>query len=269
MLPGVEASRETPFRLSFEVHPGSGPFCMLVHGLLSNREHWTPNLAALAEVCRPVVVELHGHGRAPAPQSRNAYHPDAYVAAFEALRAELGTPEWLLIGQSLGAALTLRYALACPERVRAHVLTNSNSAFATQSWGNGIRPIMEALLRAAERDGHSALDDLPVHPRRSRSLPDGIKQALVAGAAQSDPRGVGLTAAETAPNSPLGERLENNRVPSLLVFGTRERRFHEQAERARAGMPYLEVCELDAGHAVNLEDPDGFNRAVVEFFERR
>jgi hypothetical protein len=31
-------------------------------------------------------------------------------------------------------------------------------------------------------------------------------------------------------------------------------------------MPALAVVELDTGHAVNLEDPTGFNGAVTRFF---
>jgi pimeloyl-ACP methyl ester carboxylesterase len=67
--------------LHCDVHEGDGPFLLLVHGSL--------------------------------------YHPDAYVAAFETLRERLGASRWLVCGQSLGATLTLRYALDHPERVRA------------------------------------------------------------------------------------------------------------------------------------------------------
>ena len=61
----------------YEVHPGRGPHLLLVHGMLSSRAQWLPNLAALAAVCRPVTLELWGHGRSPAPADPAAYHPDA------------------------------------------------------------------------------------------------------------------------------------------------------------------------------------------------
>ena len=69
-------------------------------------------------------------------------------------------------------------------------------------------------------------------------------------------------------NSPQGDRISQNRVPSLLVVGKREERFRVQVERARSIMPQLEVRELEAGHAVNLEAADDFNGLVVPFLAR-
>ena len=45
-------------QLYYDVHDGTGPYVLLVHGFLSSRAQWRPNLAALASVMRPVVVEL-------------------------------------------------------------------------------------------------------------------------------------------------------------------------------------------------------------------
>ena len=125
--------------LHYDVHEGDGPFLLLVHGILSSRAQWQPNLPALARVTRPVVVELWGHGRSPTPEDASVYHPDAYVAAFDALRERLGASRWLVCGQSLGATLTLRYALDHPERVLTQVFTNSTSALADAEWVEGIR----------------------------------------------------------------------------------------------------------------------------------
>ena len=80
--------------------------------------------------CRPVVVELWGHGRSSAPSDATAYHPDGYVEAFDDIRRSLGVERWWLCGYSLGAGLTIRYALTHPDRVFGHVFTNSTSAFA-------------------------------------------------------------------------------------------------------------------------------------------
>ena len=62
----------TPYR---EAHPGSGPFLLLVHGFLCSRAQWTPNLEALGAVCRPVVVELYGHGPLAEPRRCARLYP--------------------------------------------------------------------------------------------------------------------------------------------------------------------------------------------------
>ena len=261
----MSQSAEVPW---FEVHAGLGPFCLLVHGMLSSRVQWLPNLEALAPVCRPVVLELYGHGRSPSPSDRTAFHPDRYVEAFERILEKLGVGRWLLLGQSLGAALTLRYALTHPERIAAHVFTNSNSAFAHAEWAEQLRPNMEALVGAVATSGLAAIEQIPVHPRHSRRLSPEVKQALVEDAAGCDPLGIAFSGAETVVNSPQGDRISRNRVPTLLIVGRREERFRAQVERARIIMPQLEVRELEAGHAVNLEAADDFNGLVVPFLAR-
>ncbi|MGH7554635.1 MAG: alpha/beta fold hydrolase, partial [Longimicrobiales bacterium] len=69
--------------------------------------------AALSRVSRPVVVELYGHGRSSSREDPAAYHPDAYVAEFECIRALVGAERWAICGQSLGAALTRGCPRSC------------------------------------------------------------------------------------------------------------------------------------------------------------
>jgi 2-succinyl-6-hydroxy-2,4-cyclohexadiene-1-carboxylate synthase len=252
----------------YEVHQGHGPYLLLVHGLMSSRAQWLPNLSALSEVCRPVVLELYGHARSPAPGSRAPYHPRHYVEVFEEIRAALGVERWMVLGQSLGAALTLRYALDHPERVIAHLLTNSNSAFADSSWAEQIRPAMELFLRSVESDGAAALERMPIHPVKSRHFAPEVKAALVEDAKSHDPLGVALSGLETAANSALGDRLPDNRVSTLLVCGAREKRFEPLRRRAERTMPQLEIAELTGGHAINLEAAQAFNRKAIEFIAR-
>src|SRR3990172_5307905 len=82
--------------LYHEVHGSRGPFLLLVHGMLSSRAQWMLNIEALSAFCRPVVVELFGHGRSPTPDGAGAYSPERYVAEFEALRRSLGVERWLV-----------------------------------------------------------------------------------------------------------------------------------------------------------------------------
>jgi pimeloyl-ACP methyl ester carboxylesterase len=254
--------------LHHDVHPGSGPYLLLVHGMLASRAQWLENLQALSKVATPIVTELLGHGRSPSPEDPDAYTPDRYVEEFERLRARLGAERWIVCGQSLGAALTLRYALVHPERVIAQVFTNSNSALAEAGWSEAVRPVMEALARRLEAEGRAALEAMPIHPARSRRMPPEVKRALVEDARLHDPRGVALTGLYTVPGSSVRERVAQNRVPALLVCGAEEERFAPHREFAERTMPRLEVVAARAGHAVNAEAPRVFNDAVAEFLRR-
>jgi pimeloyl-ACP methyl ester carboxylesterase len=236
--------------------------------MLASRAQWLLNLDALAEVSRPVVVELLGHGRSGSPRDPAPYRPEGYVEAFERIRVSLGVERWLVCGQSLGAALTLRYALEYPERVAAQVFTNSNSALADQRWSDLVRAAMQAQAKAIEARGREALEAMPIHPRHSRRMPPEVKQALVDDSALHDPRGVLRCGLYTVPDSPVRARVAENRVPALLVCGEREKRFAPHRDYAEKTMPRLEVVPADAGHAVNIESADAFNAAVTDFIRR-
>lgn len=251
-----------------EVHDGIGPYALLVHGILSSRAQWLPNLAALGEVCRPVVIELLGHGRSPAPSEPERYTPEGYVAAFERVREEVGADRWLVVGQSLGAALTIRYSLDHPDKVLAHVFTNSSSALADEAWTTRMRSGAPAMAGRVEKGGSAAIATLPVHPARARHMPDEIRRALVEDAGLLRPEALALTFLHTLPGSSVRSRVGENRVPALLVAGEREESFTEARSFAEQHMPRLEVVSLDAGHAVNIGASVGFNEAVVDFFAR-
>src|SRR5436190_9312544 len=249
-----------------EVHDGDGPPALLVHGILSSRAQWLLNLDALRTVCTPVVMELWGHGRSPLPDDGAAYQPDGYIETFEAIRADLGVQRWFVIGQSLGAALTLRYALERPERFIAHVFTNSNSALADAAWRARMVKDAPQMARRIEAGGREAVAAMPVHPRQAKRLPEPVRSALIADADAIESRAIGRAVEHTVPNSSVRDQILHNRVASLLVAGKRETGFIEPRYYAAATMPSLAVIDLDAGHAVNINAAPEFNAAVIDFF---
>lgn len=260
-------------RLHYDLHDGGGgaarPSVLFVHGLLSSRAQWIPTLPAFRPHYRAVVVELLGHGRSPSPNDPAAYTPAAYAEQFEAVREALGLERWYVVGQSLGAALTLRYSLDYPDRVIAQVFTNSNSALAPPGREAQVRAFMQQQADELARDGHAALERHRLNPTRARGLPAGVRTAFREDVALHDPRGIALTGLHTIPESSVRARAAQIAVPTLLVVGRRERRFAEARRFAEQTIPGLTVCDADAGHAVNLGAAATFNQAVLAFFRRR
>jgi len=255
-------------KLHWEAHPGNGPHLLLVHGFLMSRAQWCLNLEALARVCRPVVVELWGHGRSPAPEHPEAYAPGAMVEQLDAIRQDLGEAQWFLCGYSLGAGLTLRYALDFPERIIAHAFTNSTSALADRPQQVAWREQGLASRSKFIEEGIPAIERIPVHPRHARHLPDAVKAPLLADAAGHTPLGIANIMAHTTPELSVRTEVQRNVRPALLIQGLREARFNPFADHARAVMPNLDTVGLDTGHGVNMEDADGFNQALIAFLEK-
>lgn len=252
-------------RLAYTVHPGQGPYLGMLHGFLSSSSQWMHNLEALSAVCRPVTIDLWGHGQSPSPASPELYHPDQYVLALDAVRQALNADQWLLCGYSIGAALTIRYTQTKPEQVSAHIFTNSSSAFADdeqiKKWQTESG---ESATRIA-RDGLKAINRIPVHPRFAKRLPKDVYAALMEDAQTLSPAGVANTLRHTTPNASIRHLAPGNLRPALLCYGQLETRFAAGKDWAAANMPNLSVAELQAGHAVNMEDSTGFNKAVAQF----
>jgi 2-succinyl-6-hydroxy-2,4-cyclohexadiene-1-carboxylate synthase len=266
MMDEVEVSGAE--RLHAVVHEGRGPYALLVHGLFGSRSYWAANLAALSGVCRPVVVELWGHGRSPSPADPSRYEPATYATEFERLRAELGAPRWMTIGKSMGARLTLDYGLRHPDRVLAQVVTNSLSAFApVEGWRQRHARSAGPLVERLRREGVGFLRHAKINPGRSRRVAEATRRLMAAEFDEHDAVGIANSIEFTNRDLPLGERLRDVSAPTLLTVGVQEDGFLPLVEQVRL-IPGLEIVELPAGHAVNAHDAEGWNAAVVAFLSR-
>lgn len=247
------------------MHEGNGPYLLLVHGFLSSRAQWLLNLDALAGRCTPVTVELFGHHDSPSPADPACYQPEYYVRAFEAIREALGAERWFLLGYSMGAGLTLRYAFDHPERVIGHLFTNSTSGLADEERQAELEESAAASAARIREGGQAAMVRIPVHPKHGWRLPKPVHEALVADALAHDPAGIANTIGITIPAISQRDRLQENARPACLIWGSKEKRFTEMAGFAGRHMPLLRTERLDAGHGVNMEDAAGFNEAVLRF----
>ena len=249
----------------WEAHSGEGPYLLLIHGFLSSRAQWQPNLTALSAVCRPVVMELYGHGRSPSPTEAGCYQTTSYAGAIDAIREALGADTWFVCGYSLGAAISIRYALGYPQRIRGHIFTNSASAFAEPRLADAWRANARESAQRIRDGGATALERIAVHPRRAKRLPKALHAALVADAARIDPEGIANAMEHTMPTASVRADLRANAKPALLVCGRFEKRFAAHRAYAQATMPHLAIADVDSGHAVNMSAAEGFNAAVAAF----
>lgn len=249
--------------LYYELHGTHGPHLLMVHGLMSSRAQWLLNLKSLTEFCRPVIVELFGHGRSPSPQDPIAYYPENYVREFERIRQEEGLDKWFICGQSLGASLTLRYSFSHPERVKAQIFTNSLSALSdTREIENP-----EGLVKLMLQGGRERLDQFPVNPTRSRFLNPDVRKALVNDINLINMEGFANTLLYLTPRCSVRNLIKEINVPTLLVVGKFDKPFSQLIAKFRENILNLKVIELDGGHAVNVDAAERFNESVREFIE--
>eukprot|EP00298_Acanthocystis_sp_HF-20_P004143 c14478_g1_i1.p1 GENE.c14478_g1_i1~~c14478_g1_i1.p1 ORF type:complete len:398 (+),score=160.68 c14478_g1_i1:82-1275(+) len=105
------------------------PAMVLVHGYASSNSFWSLVIRALAPHFRLYLVELHGHGRSDRtpefPSNLSALEAEDYMAEYiEKWRKEsdLGDEKFFLVGHSLGAMVSWRYAAKYEHRLRHLIL---------------------------------------------------------------------------------------------------------------------------------------------------
>ena len=248
--------------LNVEIHGSEEhPALMLLHGFMSSNLQWSPNQEALRKRFHLIEVELWGHGGSPAPRDPDRYSVASYLSEFEAIRKRVGIDSWFVCGQSFGAGIIIRYALAHPRSVRGLIITNSRSALndvAAEGQPHGTFAAWQALdLRA-----------LPYHPCQARRFPAALKAQMEEAADRIDRFALWQATRTTAKNLSCRSRAAEIDVPTILVYGRWEKAFQADREFAAATIPALEVADLDGGHAVNIEAADGFNEAVIAFAAR-
>jgi len=239
--------------------PGQPPVLFL-HGLLSSNLQWELHRSAFDPALHWLCAELWGHGRSPTPADPGAYSAEGYVDQLEAARRRLGIERWLVVGQSLGAGLLLRYALAHPEAVSGIAMTNSMSAFSDVG-ASARAPSLEELRRLDLRA-------IPVHPAHAKRFPEELRERMADAADRVDRESLWRAVTETTRSTCCRDIVAKLATPALLVNGARERAFQPHRDFAAQTIPGIEVRDLDAGHAVNVEAPREFEAALLGFVER-
>jgi pimeloyl-ACP methyl ester carboxylesterase len=217
---------------------------------------------------RAISVDLRGYGLSDKPRVRGAYTLDVYIADLDALLDALELPRAALMGQSMGGAVALRYALRRPERVTRLVLINPAAL---------VPIVYPALLGAAPR-GLARLVRERFIPRSLIALI--MRRLAYADASRVTDRDIDeywaparLPGYVHAANAALHEfdwrpltpgEAASLAVPTLVMLGKRDRLIRKartNAERLRGSRVY----EMEGGHLINEEHPDEFYRVVGEF----
>jgi pimeloyl-ACP methyl ester carboxylesterase len=235
-----------------------GPPLLLLHGFLSCGAQWDLNRERLGERFRLIVVELMGHGRSDAPDESSWYGPDHVLAELERIRIDHGVDRWWVCGQSLGGAIAARYALTHPDRALGLVFTNSRAAFGIAR--PGVRQIIPDVI--------SSTREISVHPVNATRLPDAVKDRLVA-AADATPLHVAKLISSHRDAWRSVDQMVDLTIPTLLVNGRWEKAFQRALEEVRETISHVEIVDLEGGHAINIEQAEGFDAAVLDFVERR
>lgn len=251
--------------LHVEVHGPAGadvPAVVLLHGLGSSSSDWAPQIAALDGRFRILTIDLRGHGRSR--PARGRLRVERMADDLDATLTALAEPAVHVVGLSLGGCVGLSLALRHPERVRSLVLVNAFARLAPAGLRGSLRMLERlALLAVAPMPIVAAHVARGLFPRPEQHDAYLAAVASLGGNSRRDYFAAIRALAAFDARADLGRV----RCPTLVVTGDRDRTVPraaaEHLHRSIAGARLAVIP--DSGHATPYDQPDAFNRAMVEF----
>jgi 3-oxoadipate enol-lactonase len=244
---------------------GNGLALVLIHGFPLCRKMWGPQAEALGRAgCRVITPDLRGFGESGLPSGM--VNMDVYADDIVALMDHLGIDKAAIGGMSMGGYVLLNLLERYPERVAAPIFivtkaggdddagkarrTDLAEACRTQ----GMLPVLEAfrsiLFSPETQTENPALVD-KVFGWINATAPQGAAAGLIAMRDRKD----------------YVSLLGNINKPALVIGADQDLAAPVQYSHIIAqGLPDADLCILHGGgHMVNLEQPEGFNDAILEY----
>ncbi|WP_052401389.1 alpha/beta fold hydrolase [Muricoccus aerilatus] len=250
-LPGV--------RLFVRDTGGSGTPVILLHANTGTSASWAEQFEALSAAgYRVIAFDRRGWGRSlPDP---GGPQPGSVAEDLAALVDHLRLPPFHLLGVAGGGFVALDYAAWRPETLRSLVVAASTGSFS--------EPEMERMTRNLDVPGFRQLPEsfIEIGPSFRATQPERTAAWLAAeeNARQKGARPQPLRTPNTF------AKVEAIRTPLLVISASAD--LLAPPTLMRGWVSHMRQAEwvaiADAGHSVPMEQPELFNRAVLDFLRR-
>jgi pimeloyl-ACP methyl ester carboxylesterase len=247
---------------------GKGDVLVLLHGFGANKDNWVRISRHLTPHFRVIAPDLIGFGESDlAPD--NDYSMRAQVIRVRQFVRTLGIQGLHLGGSSMGGYIAGAYASLYPDEIHSLLLI-APGGVAAAAPSEMIRRIAEGQsvpLLVADMADYERLLDFVFYNRPF--IPGPVKRTLAAEAIARRPHYLAiwhqLLGSRDTP--PLEDRVRGLTVPTLVVWGARDRVLHVSgAEILSAAMPKARATVLDAiGHLPMIEKPEETARVYLDF----
>jgi pimeloyl-ACP methyl ester carboxylesterase len=244
---------------------GTGIPLLLIHGYPLSRALWEPQITGLADAARVLAPDLRGHGGSdpgPGPYSMSILADDCR----EFLDALGITRPVVLGGLSMGGYVVFEFYRKYPQRIAGVILAAtragadspdakaSRDKAATTARKKGVGAIVQVML--PKLLSQKSFQTLPELVTRVRKMMASTSTTTVAGdlAAMRDRADSTSMLAQIA-------------KPTLILHGADDQLIPPaEAQAIAATIPNARLEILpEAGHLLNLEQPELFNKAVRRF----
>jgi haloacetate dehalogenase len=272
---------------------GSGPPLLLLHGYPQTHVSWHKVAPELARHCTLVIADLRGYGASSTPPGdaeHRVYSKRAMAEDFVAVMKSLGYQRFILAGNDRGGRVAYRLALDHPEVVRALVpidifptaevwrRTNAEAAIGSYHWGflAQPKPLPETLISS---NPTYYLEHTLKSWAKPRDLSPFSAEALAHyRALLKDPDRVHAVCEDYRAGATIDRQLDEADLaagrkiacPTFFIWASDYlgKRNPDPLQIWKPWCSNIDGAEVDSGHLIAEENPQGLLAALLPFLVR-
>jgi 3-oxoadipate enol-lactonase len=252
--------------LYYEVR-GRGRPLVLIHGGLMDRRMWDDQFELFAEKYKVIRYDVRGYEK-----SDKALGKYSHIEDLLGLLDYLGIGKTCVLGLSLGGQIAIDFALQHPDRVDALILAGSSmNGFPFKNTPEFLAKYA-AVLQAAKTGGvDKGVEKTLELPFFIPAKPDSALVNRMRPMLRENFRAWTSSEGQAVwPEPSAYSRIEKIAVPTLILLGDKDSQSildcgADLAARIKGAR--REIIR-DAAHHINMEQPEEFNRLVLDFLSR-
>jgi pimeloyl-ACP methyl ester carboxylesterase len=250
---------------------GSGIPILFLHEFAGDWRSWEPQMRFFSSRYRAITFSARGYLPSGVPDSPEAYSQDLQIEDLKGLLDVLRIDRAHLCGLSMGSNTALFFGLKYPDRVRSLTIAGSGygSGKNRQEFHQRVAEVAGKILKGGMKGVSESYTQGPARVQLQNKNPRAWEE-FRRQFEEHSAKGSAFTFLGVQGKRPsiidLGDQLKKMSLPVLIILGDEdepgiEGSFFMKRIIPRAG---LEVYPR-SGHLVNLEEPERFNRSVLDF----
>lgn len=246
---------------------GTGRPVLLIHGFPLCRRMWQPQLGPLAGAgYRVIAPDLRGFGETP--PERFPVSMDVYADDLVALLDRLGIAQVVAGGMSMGGYVLMNLLERYPQRISAAMFLVTRAAADDPAARTRRQQLADETLSSGPQKVADAFESLlfaPETPRQAPELVSQVREWMLA----TRPGGIAAGLLAMKQRRDYIDRLSSFDLPALVVGADQDLAVPlGHSVILSRGLPQARLQVIEgAGHMANLEQPDAFNRCLLDFLD--
>lgn len=248
---------------------GQGPAVILLHGFPLDRRMWDAQVKCLAEAgFRAITPDLRGFGGTDAPPG--SYSMDLMADDIVGLMDQLDISRASVGGMSMGGYILLNLLERYPQRLSSALFIVTQAADDNDAGRLRRSALSETALGGKAAEVTDIFKKVLFAERTTRDNPSLIRKV---GAWMQEASPLGLSGGLLAIRDRASYLSELHRfsLPALVIGAEEDRAIPiDRSVELAEGLPNATLCRIPhAGHMANLEQPEAFNRCLLNFLTTR